>query len=216
MFATEEPRRGDSAARRLATLAAGWGVPCDEAQSTALVAYADSLLRWSTRINLTAARSVEALVADHFPDAFALAQRLDQPVHLIDVGSGGGLPALPLALLRPSLSIVLAEPIAKKGAFLRAAIRELGLTGRVELAAARGEKLADSIRAGASRPFDVAISRATLPPDKWLALGHRLVRSGGRIFVLTTPRALPDEPRRQIYLDGKRVLIEVAVLDRST
>lgn len=216
MFGTEEPRRDDAAASRLATLATGWQVPCDEAQSTALLAYAHSLLRWSARINLTAARSVDALVADHFPDAFALAQRLDQAAHLIDVGSGGGLPALPLALLRPKLTIVLVEPIAKKGAFLRAAIRELGLAGRVELVAARGEKLADKVTTGATPPFDVAVSRATLPPDKWLTLARRLVRPGGKIFVLTTPRALPEEPRRQIYLDGKRALIEVSVLDRST
>ncbi len=53
------------------------------------------------RINLTGARSAGAVVAEHYPDAFALARRLDGPARLVDVGSGGGLPALPLALLRP-------------------------------------------------------------------------------------------------------------------
>ena len=159
MFGTEEPRRGGGAGDRLAALAASWQIPFDEAQAASLLAYADSLLRWSARINLTAARTVDVLIADHFPDAFALAQKLDQPASLIDVGSGGGLPALPLALIRPELSILLCEPIAKKGAFLRTAIRELGLGARVELAATRGEKLAEEHPAA----FDAAISRATLP-----------------------------------------------------
>jgi len=211
MFATEEPRRaGDR--DRLAALAAGWQIPCDEALAAALLAYADSLLRWSARINLTAARTVDVVIADHFPDAFALARQLDQPARLVDVGSGGGLPAIPLALIRPQLSILLCEPIAKKGAFLRTAIRELGLADRVELVATRGEKLAAEHPAA----FDVAISRATLPPEKWLPLGRQLVRPGGRVFVLTTPPSLPEQPRRQLYLDGKRALIEVPVLDRST
>jgi 16S rRNA (guanine527-N7)-methyltransferase len=212
MFATQEPRRGAAASDRLAALATSWQVPWDEAQSTALLAYADSLLHWSARINLTAARTVDVLIADHFPDAFALARRLDQPARVVDVGSGGGLPALPLAIIRPQLSIVLCEPIAKKGAFLRTAIRELGLAGRVELTATRGEKLAAEHPAA----FDVAISRATLPPEKWLPLGEALVRPGGRVFVLTTPVALPAQTRRQVYQDGKRALIEVPVPDRST
>jgi 16S rRNA (guanine527-N7)-methyltransferase len=212
MFTTEEPRAQADAADRVAALAALWRVGCDQGQTDGLLAYATSLLRWSARINLTAARTVEVLIEDHFPDAFALAARLDQPARLVDVGSGGGLPALPLALLRPQLSILLCEPIAKKGAFLRTAIRELGLGGRVELVATRGERLADERPAA----FDVAISRATLPPESWLPLGRRLVSPGGRVFVLTTPAALPDEPRRQIYLDGKRALVEVGMTERST
>jgi len=212
MFGTEEPRRGAAARDGLAALAASWQIPCDEAQTASLLAYSDLLLHWSARINLTAARTVDVLIADHFPDAFALARQLAEPARLVDVGSGGGLPALPLALIRRELSIVLCEPIAKKGAFLRTAIRELGLAGRVELADSRGEKLAEEC-GGA---FDVAISRATLPPEKWLPLGRQLVRPGGRVFVLTTPPSLPAESRRQVYLNGKRVLIEVPVGERST
>jgi 16S rRNA (guanine527-N7)-methyltransferase len=213
MFATEEPRRDSGDGERIAALAASWDVPCSEAQAGSLLGYAELLLRWSARINLTAARTVGVLIADHFPDAFALARQLDQRAQqLVDVGSGGGLPALPLALIRPQLSILLCEPIAKKGAFLATAIRELGLGGRVELIATRGERLAEDRPAA----FDVAISRATLPPEKWLPLGVRLVRPGGRVFVLTTPRNLPEQTHRHVYLDGRRVLIEVSVPDRST
>ena len=86
----------------LAALETGWRVPASADQRDALLAYADLLMTWTARINLTGARSADQLVEDHFPDAFALASRLVEPARVIDVGSGGGLPALPLALLRPA------------------------------------------------------------------------------------------------------------------
>jgi 16S rRNA (guanine527-N7)-methyltransferase len=204
MSATEAVERDPRLA--LGALAAEWQVPCDAAQIEALLGYAELLLHWNARINLTGARSVNALVQSHFPDAFALAGWLEGPAGVIDVGSGGGLPALPLALLRPGLDVQLCEPIAKKGAFLRTAIRELGLTGRVRLDTRRAEEVAES--GGA---FDAAISRATFTPDVWLALARRLVRPGGRVFALSTPQANLDRSlgRSRIYAQGRRVLVEV-------
>ena len=149
MSVTEERRRA------VAALAATWQVGIDGDRADQLLRYCDLLLTWSARINLTAAPSVEALLEVHLPDAFALASRLADAAAVVDVGSGGGLPAIPLAVLRPLLTVELCEPIAKKGAFLRTAIRELGLEGRVRVTAGRGEQIA------AARPasFDVAISR---------------------------------------------------------
>jgi 16S rRNA (guanine(527)-N(7))-methyltransferase RsmG len=190
-------------------VAADWKFPCDDGQVAALGGYAESLLRWNERINLTAARAIDRLVAEHFHDAFALARRLEGPDRVVDVGSGGGLPAIPLALLRPRLTVELCEPIAKKAAFLRTAIRELGLGDRASVRTARGEALAKEIEKDPARAFDVAISRATLPPEKWLALAPRLVRPGGRLFVLTTPDVLPGLGDREIYDDGRHALIEV-------
>jgi 16S rRNA (guanine527-N7)-methyltransferase len=190
----------------LTALAVAWQVPCDSGQLDALVRYGELLLQWNARINLTGARSMGVLVGAHFPDAFALAAWLEGPVRLVDVGSGGGLPALPLALLRPEVDVQLCEPIAKKGAFLRTAIRELGLAGRVRLDVRHGEELAN-----AGDLFDAAISRATFTPEAWLTLGRRLVRPGGRVFALTTPQAhLGTNPTRsRLYADGRRVLAEL-------
>jgi 16S rRNA (guanine527-N7)-methyltransferase len=200
----------------IAAQAREWAVPCDDSQVRAVLTYFELLLTWSARINLTAASSVGTLVGTHLPDAFALASRLAEPETLVDVGSGGGLPALPLALLRPALTVELCEPIAKKGAFLRTAIRELGLDARVRLTAGRAEAIAAS-RAGA---FDVAISRATFHPAEWVTLGLRLVRPGGRVFALLSGDALPEprtgadpgQPRQQTwrrtYLSGRRSIVE--------
>ncbi|HSY41699.1 MAG TPA: RsmG family class I SAM-dependent methyltransferase, partial [Polyangia bacterium] len=132
----------------LQLLSAEWGLPVDSGQVESLLRFADLLIRWNQSINLTGARSNGAIVADHYPDAYALARRLDRPARLVDVGSGGGLPALPLALLRPDLVLRLCEPIAKKAAFLRTAIRELSLADRVTLGTSRGEELADELADG--------------------------------------------------------------------
>lgn len=187
----------------LRSLSASWGVPLDSRQSDALLGYADLLTHWNRRINLTGARSAAAVVSEHYPDAFALAKRLEGPARLVDVGSGGGLPAIPLALLRPELTLRLCEPIAKKAAFLRTAVRDLGLSERVGLDMARGEDLAPA-------DFDVAVSRATLEPEAWLALGRRLVHPGGRVMVLTVPgSAVASAGTGEVYADGRRLLVEV-------
>jgi 16S rRNA (guanine527-N7)-methyltransferase len=206
MFATEAQDGGRAQVAELArALAVAWKVPCADEQLDALGRYGESLLRWNAHINLTAARSIDALVSEHFIDAFALARRLDRQARVVDVGSGGGLPAIPLALLRPSLAVELVEPIAKKAAFLRTAIRELGLGDRLAVRVTRGETLATE----QPRSFDAGISRATLAPEKWLVLAARLVRPGGRVFALTTADALPDRANREVYLDGRRALVEV-------
>ena len=214
MFATQEPGgaengRRERAAELVRALARDWNVPCGGEQVAALADYASSLLRWSARINLPAARTIDALVDEHFPDAFALARKLAEPARAIDVGSGGGLPAIPLAVLCPSLTVELCEPIAKKAAFLRTAVRELGLANRASVRAVRGEGVAKEIAGGQTAAFDVALSRATLPPEKWLALAARLVRPGGRVFVLAAADALPSLPAREVYYEGRRALITV-------
>jgi 16S rRNA (guanine527-N7)-methyltransferase len=210
MFATEAPVGGRTHELVRAQAEAG-KFPCDETVVGPLSAYAESLLRWNARINLTAARSIAVLVGDHFPDAFALARKLDKPARVVDVGSGGGLPAIPLALLRAHLTVELVEPIAKKAAFLRTAIRELGIGDRVSVRMERGDAVAQLVATGRSQAFDVAISRATLAPPKWLELGARLVRRGGRVFALTTADALPELTDRDIYFDGRRALVQVLV-----
>jgi 16S rRNA (guanine(527)-N(7))-methyltransferase RsmG len=194
----------------LQSLAFEWGFGVEPEQTASLLQFANLLIRWNQSINLTGARSVGTVVAEHYPDAYALARRLDNPARIVDVGSGGGLPALPLALLRPNLVIHLCEPIAKKAAFLRTAIRELKLADRVTLEARRAEELADELAGTPSERFDVATSRATFAPEAWVVLGRRLVRPGGRIFVLTVPGTAIDGVT-DIYGDRKRALIEVPI-----
>lgn len=202
------PATGETGARAaLEVLAAEWRTRLDEARASRLLQFGELLMAWNARINLTGAHSLDDLIAEHLPDAFALARAVEGPADLVDVGSGGGLPALPLAILRPELRVTMVEPLAKKLAFLRTATRELELAS-VSVKAGRAEALP----AGG---YDVAVSRATFAPADWVSVARRLVRPGGRIMVLTVPATeLPG--RRTTYQGNRRTLIEVIPEDRST
>ena len=190
---------------------AAWTVPCEAAQQDAIARYATLLMTWTARINLTGAVSLENLAAEHLPDSFALASRLRETGALgaIDVGSGGGLPALPLAILCPNLSLRLLEPIAKKAAFLRTAVRELELGPRVTVETKRVQTIAPGT-------YDVALSRATFPPRSWLPIAADLVRPGGRVFLLAGAVADWSAPPASLratgqwpYLGDRRWLVEL-------
>lgn len=151
----------------------------------------DLVAVWNARTDLTAARDPAALVDLYLPDALVLAAGASG--HWVDVGSGGGAPALTLALLSPELSLTLVEPRDRRVAFLRTAVGELRLS-RVNVRRARSDALD-------SASFDVAVSRATLSPEEWLAEGARLATSA--VWVLLARGAAPA-------LDGFAVDRELA------
>jgi len=168
-----------------------------------LARYAGLVLEWGERINLTGARTAEALADEHLADALALVPHLPPgPFRFIDVGSGAGLPGLVLALLRPDAACVLLEPVRKKQAFLAHAVRTLGVAARVE---PRPERL-EAHLAAARGSYDVAVSRATWPAAAWLELARPLVRPGGRILGVEGAHAgeLPPTAARHPYRLGKR------------
>ena len=149
------------------------------------------LLTWNARINLTGARTEGELVAEHLPDALAMERLVPAGSRVLDVGSGGGLPALPYAVLRPADPVVLVEPRAKRVALLRTAARELGLN-RVEVLPGRIEEVVP----GAA---DVASSRATFGPAEWL---ERALALAPRALVFAT-RAADVEAGSVWRLEGE-------------
>lgn len=164
------------------------GVRLDAAALARLDAYLALLQLWGRKINLTAIPldDVERIATLHFLDSLACVARLPllsdlpQPT-LIDVGSGAGFPGVLCALLRPDLRVTLVERVGKKAAFLQALRRELGLNYDVESCDA--ERL---IAAQPGQGFGVAVSRAALPPPRWLELGARLVAPAGYILAMVS------------------------------
>ncbi len=151
-----------------------------------LGAFCQLLLQWNASLNLTGARTWKDVVHEHLPDAFVLADELAEGARVVDVGSGGGLPALPLCLLRPDLTVYMLEPRAKRVAFLRTAVREFALQGIPVVGR-------DDEWEIPSEGVSVAISRATFPPAEWIVRGRRLVGTGQVFAFLTgdTPSGLP-------------------------
>jgi len=168
------------------------------AEDAALTRYVELLLRWNSKINLTAARSHDD-ASQHVVDSLAVVPHLPAgAARLVDVGSGGGLPAVVIAILRPDVLVTAVEPIHKKHAFLRTAARELGLAN-LDAQARRAEDLPDAA-------WDVATSRATFALDEWLGLGLRLVVPGGLVLGLEGAEQvdLPAGAERHPYPLGDR------------
>jgi 16S rRNA (guanine527-N7)-methyltransferase len=207
---------GKAGARTLEGWAERFGVELSAGAREGLLAYGRLLLAWGDRINLTAAKSREALVEEHLPDSFAIAAGLNRrgasAGEIVDVGSGGGLPAIPLALLRLNDRFTLIEATGKKVAFLRTAVREMGLTDRVRVEHRRMGGPGEETGA-----FDVATSRAMLAPPEWMALARHLVRVGGAVFCLGTAElATPAEGLRLVDQLSYRPDRWVTELERST
>jgi len=141
-----------------------------------LLAYLALLDKWNRVYNLTAVRDVERMVSHHLLDSLAVLPYL-QGETLLDVGSGGGLPGIPLAIARPALQVTLIDSIAKKTAFLLQAKAELGLanvsvvTGRVE-----DHK--------PEAPFDLITSRAFADLREFVTLTRHLLKPGGRWLAM--------------------------------
>jgi len=158
-----------------------WGSSAERtAACAALGRLLDLVLLWNQRVDLTAARSAEELVDLYLTDALVIAAcaRPAANASWIDVGSGAGAPGLVLQLLRPELQLTLVEPRSKRVAFLRTAIGQLRLGSKVV-----GGR-SDGIGGGAC---DLAVSRATFPPEEWLAEGARLARRGVWVLLARGP-----------------------------
>lgn len=174
------------------------GPPLSPPTLSRLLDYAELLQRWNARIRLVGPLDLDTIVREQLVDAcgFALAvNALDAP-HIIDVGAGGGLPGVPLALLFPDRELLLVEPIHKKTAFLAHAAQQLGLTNlRVHTGRAEPDgKLVPPLRHPAHTPPTLALSRATLAPAPWLAIARHLVGRGGLVLLaLAAEDSLPPE-----------------------
>lgn len=142
-------------------------------------AYLDLLIKWNSRMNLTAVRDPEQMVARHFGESVFAAVRLfpqrDETSTLIDVGSGAGFPGLPIAILRPGVRATLVEAQGKKATFLREVVRALELE-TVTVHAGRAEALQQTAA--------VVTMRAVEKFEQALTTATRLAAPGGRIAAL--------------------------------
>ncbi len=148
------------------------------AVGTALLAYLALLEKWNRTINLTAIRERERMVTQHLLDSLSVLPYLASTERsLADIGTGAGLPGIPLAIARPELQITLVEPNQKKVAFLRQAKLELGLDN-IEVQGRRVEDIPVGDR------FDIVISRAFADLPDFVKVGERLVAGTGRLIAM--------------------------------
>jgi len=131
----------------------------DEVQQP-LVDYCDLLWEWNEQINLTRHTDMDAFVCRDLIDTLRLSQHLPEGCSVLDVGDGGGVPGIPLAMLRPDLKVAMAESVTKKAKVLKSLVHDLKLP--VQVFADRAEKLLKT------KSYDVLTVRAVAPIRKLL------------------------------------------------
>jgi 16S rRNA (guanine527-N7)-methyltransferase len=179
-----------------------------------LLAYLALLERWNRAYNLTAIRDPREMVTRHLLDSLAMHPYVDSD-NLADLGTGPGLPGIPLAVALPGLRVTLVESNGKKARFLREAVRTLGL-GNARVAESRAEALDEPAA------YDRLTARALDTLAGIIAVGGHLLKPGGELLAMKGVRpideiaALPPgwsvtrvHPLRVPGLVGERHLVAV-------
>lgn len=141
----------------------------------------EELLRWNRHHNLTAITDPLEAIEKHLVDSLTVLPLLAGTERLLDIGSGGGFPVLPLKIARPSLTVVSVDAVAKKIAFQRHIARTLCLQG-FEALHLRAEQLPG--RAGYKAGFDVIVSRAFAAIPIFTAVALPCLAPGGKIIAM--------------------------------
>ncbi|MBI1835472.1 MAG: 16S rRNA (guanine(527)-N(7))-methyltransferase RsmG [Burkholderiales bacterium] len=153
------------------------GLPLSDEQVEKMMAYLALLVKWNSVYNLTSIRDPEEMVKQHLLDSLSAVHAFTQAKNVLDVGSGGGLPGIILAIVFPQAAISMIDTVNKKTAFLTQVKAELKLknvtvhTGRVELL--KVEHL-----------FDVITSRAFSELNNFINWSHHLLAEDGRFLAM--------------------------------
>lgn len=160
-------------------IASRLNIQLDESQISQMSAYVRLLREWNERINLTAILDDEGIATRHLLDSLTLLPMLGNRHTLIDVGTGAGLPGIPLKIVQPDLQVTLLDALAKRVKFLEAVIDELQFSGIV----ARHARAEDAARMPSLREqFDIATARAVAALPALCEYCLPFVRPGG-IFL---------------------------------
>ncbi len=153
-------------------------IELDEMRLRAISTYIDILLKWNSRINLTAIRDPSEIVQRHFGESLFAAQFMltqKSVATAIDLGSGAGFPGVPLAMLAPDVQVTLIESQQKKATFLKELIYALGL---------RNLKVFSDRAESYPAMADLVMLRAVERFEQALQMAIRLTRTGGRIALM--------------------------------
>lgn len=145
-----------------------------------LCRYCELLWDWNTKINLTRHVDMDAFVARDLVDTMKISAHIDAGAKVLDVGSGGGVPGIPLAIMRPNLNMSLAESVGKKARVLESIVRRLGLKTTVH--AKRGEAVL------AKQKYDVVTVRAVASLRKLLFWFQKVPHSFEQMLLIKGPR----------------------------
>lgn len=195
----------DSAATEAAARLAGaslFGPRQELADTYAALLATDGLTR-----GLLGPRESDRLWSRHLINSAALSTVMGEGLSVADVGSGAGLPGIPVALARPDLSVTLIEPLLRRSIFLNEAVSTLGLSDQVTVVRSRAEDLK-----GPDHRYDVVTSRAVAPLDRLVKWCLPLMASGGEIVAIKGSSVESEIAEHQKMIDRSRLAASVQFL----
>lgn len=167
--------------------AAELGIEISPSQFNSLNLLAEELKRWNRKINLTAITDDEGIAVKHLVDSLSLLKVVRGPGRLLDIGSGGGFPGIPVKIVQPDLEIVSVDAVVKKISFQKQAVRLLGLTGFTAL-----HVRAETLVADYAEAFDWVVSRAFSDIPSFVAMALPTLKPGGRIVAMKGKNAAEE------------------------
>jgi 16S rRNA (guanine527-N7)-methyltransferase len=145
-------------------------------EASRITQYVDILATRGVAYGLLGPKEASRIWERHILNSAALSELIEPGSTVIDVGSGAGLPGIPLAVLRPDLQVTLLEPLLRRSTFLVEAVSDLDLTARVEVVRARAEDHTGR--------YNVVVARAVAPLDRLIGWCNPLRRPGGMLLAL--------------------------------
>jgi 16S rRNA (guanine527-N7)-methyltransferase len=166
--------------------------------------YVDILSGQGVEWGLLGPREVDRLWERHILNSAALADLIPEGCRVADVGSGAGLPGIPVAVLRPDLEMTLLEPLLRRSRFLTHTVENLGITDTVRVVRSRAEDHHDA--------YDAVLSRALAPLDRLIAWCNPLRSPAGVILALKGRSAQEEVDRAGSALREQRLRADVLVV----
>jgi 16S rRNA (guanine527-N7)-methyltransferase len=154
-------------------------LPVDDTARGLLERYADRLLVWNRKVNLTAITDPAGVAEKHLVDSLSVLPALGEARSVLDIGAGAGLPGIALACARRDLAVTCCDSVGKKIAFVKAVSAELALDVRGVVARAGGKPEPEKLPRA-----DAVVSRALADPAVWVPLGAAYVVDGGVLLAM--------------------------------
>ncbi|HKJ04079.1 MAG TPA: 16S rRNA (guanine(527)-N(7))-methyltransferase RsmG [Geopsychrobacteraceae bacterium] len=179
-----------------------FGLTLDEEAHLRLERFLSELLRWNRKVNLTAITAHDVAIEKHLIDSLLLLPLLQNKNTLFDMGSGAGLPGIPLSIARSDLDVLSVDGVGKKISFQRHAKRVLSLQ-RFTPVHSRLEDVAGKLATGLR--FDVVTARAFSSVETIVRLGAPWLSTGGKILAMKGP-----EGEKEV-LGAKKIISEAGL-----
>ncbi len=202
-----EPAEGKVFVNRLNRGARAMGVHLDRAQLDLFALHAKELLEWNEFAGLTATVEPTEMAEKLFLDVLPVLAYVPTGARVLDIGSGGGFPGLPLKVIRPDLDMTLIDGKRKKINFVKHVARAMGLAG-IKVQHARAEDVAGDILRSRTAGYDVVISKAVATLDKLVRLSVPLLHEAGMIIAMKGASVGDEVENARRFIESGRMQAE--------